>query len=309
MILAPAKLKPEEDATIGLSTEQRQHAPASAQVDVQFTASPTGQSYLSKQIAKYPYHIGRLIKNSSTPEPMAMLFLQCTSGGIFEHDHIGINISAKTKAIASVKHAAATVVHSMQQGQAITRLNLVAEESAYVEYTGNLNIMFPKSNLKSHIDVTLHPKAITLITDAYLIYDLGQKSTHFDQLETTINVYNHQHKLLARDHFSLSGIGLAEQLQAVGNHFNAHASIYVLSTNCTSTENALLLSLIRDSIINTQLSKQDAYIGSGSLPNECGVFVRLITCSGQPVQILIAEISKQLRKAYVENPKKSISQE
>jgi len=56
-----------------------------------------------------------------------------------------------------------------------------------------------------------------------------------------------------------------------------------------------ILSLINESMIKIELSKQEAYVGFGNLPNQSGIFVRLISRSGQPVQKLITEISNQLR--------------
>lgn len=284
MPLAEAKSPPINATSIGLIIEQQRKEMATPQVNLQFSLSPKGISYLSLQLAKYPFHVGRLLKNSSTPEEMAMLFLQSTSGGLFEHDRIGLKITAKTKAVASVKHAAATVVHSMQQGQAISRLNIVAEVGSYLEYTGNLNILFPKSNLVNQIDVELHPNAITLISDAYLVHDPEQQANYFEQLDTTINVYNHHHQLLVKDRFLLSGVQLASQLQAVDKKFDTHASLYLLTPNCTTEENAVLLKIINESITNAELSKKEAYFGSGILPNQCGVFVRLMTRSGQSIQ-------------------------
>lgn len=290
-----AQFKPVEDVTTRTSFDSPDQPPTSPQVDLQFTAGPTGQSYLSTQLAKYPYHIGRLLKNSTTPPAMAMLYLQCTSGGLFEDDSICINICARENAVASIQHAAATVVHSMQKNKAMTQLKLVAEESAYVEYTGNLNILFPKSRLQNQIDIQLHPKAIALVSDAYLIHDPEQQSAHFEEIETTINVYNPQQTLLVRDRFLLSGEQLTKQLQAVSRHYDTHATIYILTPDCESEKKSELLELINASIIQSQLGKDEAYIGFGSLPKQCGVFVRLICHSGEPVKKLVTHISNHLR--------------
>lgn len=292
--MASAQLKTIQVEKTGIPIEPQNQALAN-QVDLEFTSSPAGQSYLSQQIAQYPYHIGRLLKNSSTPENMAMLYLQCTSGGLFEDDRIGLNITAQQKSVASVKHAAATVVHSMQQGQALTHLQLQAKTNAYLEYTGNLNIMFPNSHLNNQIDVELHPNAVALISDAYLIHDPTEQAQHFKQLDTTINVYNQHHKLLMRDRFSLSGTQLSQQLHAVSKHYDTHATIYILTPNCVSEQYLALLGLVQTSTASLNLSKQEAYIGVGALPKQSGVFVRIMCRSGQPVQQLVMAISQHLR--------------
>jgi urease accessory protein len=272
------------------------------QVKLTFARSPAGATYLSQQLAAYPYHIGRLLKNTNTPDQMAMLLFQCTSGGLFEHDRITLDIQAKEKAVASVKHAAATVVHSMQKGgYANVSINMVAERESYLEYIGNTNILFPDSELKNDINVSLSTNAIALISESYLTYDPTQLACHFKHLETSINVYDADKKLLMRDRFSIEGSRLADQLTAVNHQFDTHASIYLLMPNCDDTKINHMLDLINAAIVDRGLSPAEAYIGMGTLPNQCGVFLRLLSHSGEPVQTLITEIANKMRSRFLNN--------
>lgn len=262
------------------------------QVILTFKISPAGNTYLSTQRGAYPYHIGRLLKNTETPDVMAMLLLQCTSGGLFEHDRITLKLTAKEGSIASVKHAAATVVHSSKEGvYAQSTIDIVAEQNTYLEYIGNINILFPNCALINNINVSLHPNSMVLISDTYLMHDPSQTGGHFSQLATTMNVMNVDEKLLTRDRLVIDGTSLAVQLAAVNIAFDTHSTLYLLMENNTDLQLAQILGSINTMITNLAFKTEDAYIGTGTLPNQCGVFVRLLSHSAEPVNHLVKALS------------------
>jgi urease accessory protein len=269
------------------------------QVILIFKISPAGNTYLSMQRGAYPYHIGRLLKNTQTPDVMAMLLLQCTSGGLFEHDRISLQLTAMEDAIASVKHAAATVVHSSKEGgNAQSTMDIVADQNTYLEYVGNINILFPNSALINNINVSLHPNSMVLISDTYLMHDPSQTAAHFSQLTTTLNVINADKKLLTRDRLVIDGPSLATQLSAVNNAFNTHSTLYLLIENNTDLQLAQILDSINTMITSLGLKTNDAYIGTGTLPNQCGVFIRLLSHSAEPVNHLVKGLSAIARGYY-----------
>jgi urease accessory protein len=267
------------------------------QVDLHFSLSPDGHSYLSRQLASYPFHVGRLLKKSHIPPAMAMCYLQCSSGGLFEHDRIRMQIIAEQGAQASVHHAAATVVHSMPRGEAHYQMALHAQHNAYLEYNANLNILFPQSRLRNHIDIHLQPDAFVLVADAYLAHDPQLAGQRFTQLDSRISALDHEHNLLMRDHLILNGEQLAQQLNAIHPDFDTMGSIYLLKQNCSQQEITTLQTIAQHSI--AQLEPGCAWVGTGPLPHQCGVSLRILANSGAPLQRLLAEMSSQLHKLYL----------
>jgi urease accessory protein len=293
-----------------LSTVTNADMPA-PQVDLRFTRSPAGKTYLSRQLAGYPYHAGRLLKNKS--EQLAMLLLQSTSGGLFEHDRIGLHMHVASGGAAQVKHAAATVVHSMTHGHAQLTLQLTVEAGAYLEYVANLSILFPSSSLISQIEVNLHPGAVAVISDAYRAHvpePRQQQSVnggslalclapHFNYLDASMTVFDATRTMLVRDRFVLTGQVWQQQLAGVSASYDTQGGIFILMSDCNAEQTETLLALVAAAV--AKFDVEQAYIGYGSLPNRCGAFVRILACGGEPISRIVAAVAEAVSERYAQH--------
>lgn len=185
---------------------------------------------------------------------------------------------------------------SREAGYAESTIDIVAENNAYLEYIGNINIMFPSSALTNHINVRLHAGSTILISDTYLMHDPDAQGKHFADLETSMRVISANETLLTLDRLHITGPDLAIQLTAVDIEFDTHSTIYLLMGDSTDKQIAGMLESIHTAINNLAIKAEDAYIGVGTLPNQCGLFVRLLSHSGEPVNHLVKALSALARQ-------------
>lgn len=281
------------------------------QVDLRFTRSPAGSSYLSRQLAGYPYHVGRLLKKSGTPEHMAVTFLQCTSGGLFEHDRIRLCLHAEPGAVAQVRHAAATVVHSMTTGLAQSQVEIKVEAGAYLEYAANATILFPQASLVNRVDLTVHAGGMAVVSEAYLTHAPSLKAGEayqaaFDRLDASTTVYTERGKLLMRDRLVLSGELLQRKLSGITAGFDTHGGIYIVMPGHSAADYAELAdivaqataSVVAQDIGMASVDASQVYAGSGALPNACGVFVRVLAKGSEPLRQVVDAVTAAVRERY-----------
>ncbi|WP_144107148.1 urease accessory protein UreD [Paraburkholderia sp. BCC1886] len=236
------------------------------QLDLCFTRAPSGATYLSRQRAGYPYHVGRLLTAGGSGED-ARVIVQSSSGGLFEDDDVGQHVVATAGARARVETAAATIVHSMTRGFAHSRVRIEAQEDARLDWLPHPSILFPGARLTSRIDAVLHPGARILLADSYTSHDPAEQGTPFGALDAGIAVRDANGRLLARDRFRLDGAS-ARPLGGVSAQFAAHGGLMVLTLDNEEAKAA---------VGSLEHATVDAfYAGASLLPGGCGAFLRVL---------------------------------
>ena len=129
--------------------------------------------------------------------------MQSSSGGLFENDRVFQRFVAMPRARATVRTAAATIVHTMTHGIAHSRVAIEAHPESRFDYLPQPTILFPAACLLSTIDVVLHRAATVLIADTWLTHDPTHQAARFGVLDATLNVRDADSQLLARDRFRL----------------------------------------------------------------------------------------------------------
>jgi urease accessory protein len=244
-------------------------------VDLRFASNGTGRTWLQRQHAAYPFHVGRCLRVTGDPAGMATVYIQCCSGGIFEHDALRLELEAGPGALAHIATSASTVVHSMEQGEAQQEVMVTAAAGAVLEYLPAPLILFPRARLRNRLRIRLDDGAAVLACDALLAHDPthgstpGQPLRWFDHIHSELSVESSDGRLLARDRYMLSGDVLARGLPGVTGPFRCHGTIVVLWRGLPT---APMETALRD-----ELHSNDAvYAGVSSLPNACGVLVRVL---------------------------------
>ncbi|WP_175107630.1 urease accessory protein UreD [Pararobbsia alpina] len=245
--------------------------PASAglsqpQLDLCFSRGPSGATYLSRQRAGYPYHVGRVLSHGPHLAD-ARLIVQSSSGGLFENDDVYQHVVATEGARARVETAAATIVHSMTRATAQSRVRVEAQQGAQLEWLPHPSILFPGARLASSIDVVLHPRARILLADCYTTHDPAGGETPFVALDAAISVRSPTGLLLARDRLRLEGAA-GRQLGGVSARFTAHGGLMVLTLDVE--EGAAVARALEHA------SEDAFYAGAGLLPGHCGAFMRIL---------------------------------
>jgi urease accessory protein len=263
-------------------TEARSSLDHPAQLDLRFDASPTGETYLSKQRAGYPFHVGRLLQCEEPACPRASIIIQSSSGGIFENDHLRQRFEAGAQSAAQVTSAAATIVHTMTSGRAISNVCIEAHRDARFDYLPHPAILFPHADFVSEIDVILHPGAVVFVLDSYLTHDPDGRETSFGRLETCITIRDPEGRLRARDRLTMEGqltgrLGLG----GVAQPWRSHGGLLAL----TLDGNAQALAASMSRVLQREgLGSSQVYAGAGELPGSCGAFARVLAHDGQSLQ-------------------------
>jgi urease accessory protein len=254
-------------ASAGSGSDARDSTPLHPQLDLCFSRASAGATYLSRQRAGYPFHVGRVLAEGHGADAAARVIVQSSSGGLFEDDDVFQHLVVATGARARVETAAATIVHSMTHGMARSRVNIEAHADARLDWLPHPSILFPHARLASAIDVTLHPGAQVLIADAYTTHDPAGSETPFESLDASVSVRNPQGRLLARDRFRLDGMS-GRPLGGVRQSFTAHGGLMVLTLDAKQG-GAVAAALER-------VTEHAFYAGAGLLPGRCGAFVRIL---------------------------------
>ena len=241
------------------------------QVDLRFAGDGAGRTWLSRQRAAYPFHVGRCLTLAGDPPGMATACIQCCSGGIFEHDDLCWNIEVGAGALAHVTTSASTVVHSMEQGEARQDVTVTAAAGAVLDYSPEPLILFPAARLRNRLRIRRDHGALVLVWDALLAHDPArgtaahQPVRWFDRIHSELSVESSDGRLLARDRYLLSGTVLAQRLPGVTGPFCCHGTFVVLGHGLPIGPLVNALRAVLDG----------AYAGVSSLPSACGVVVRV----------------------------------
>jgi urease accessory protein len=244
------------------------------QLDLCFSRGPAGTTYLSRQRAGYPYHVGRVLSH----ELGARVIVQSSSGGLFEDDDVFQHLVATAGARARVETAAASIVHSMTRGMAKSRVNIEAHAGARLDWLPHPTILFPGSRLASAIDVTLHPDAQILIADTYQTHDPAGAETPFGLLDAAVTVRDARGRLLARDRFRLDGAS-GRAFGGVDRAFTAHGGLMVLTLD-PGLGAAIVAAL-------EHATSEASYAGASLLPGDCGAFMRVLAADSLSLRAIM----------------------
>jgi urease accessory protein len=244
-------------------------APRMAQVDLAFEVDGGGRTWLRRQRAAYPFHVGRAWHVPGDPAGMLTLYVQSCSGGVFQQDVLGLRLTARAGARAHVTTAASTVVHTMERGDAVQRLEIDAQAGALVEYLPDPLILFPGARLKNAVRVRADPAAQVMLWDAVIAHDPAGRARSFDWLLSDLTIVDPHGAVLARDRYRLTGeVFSAGQPGVMQGHACQGAFVVV--------QRAVPQQQMVDALRAALPASDAIYAGATRLPADCGAWVRVL---------------------------------
>jgi urease accessory protein len=273
------------------SYPQSYSGPGRYQLSLAFACGSQEKTYLSHQYCSYPFHICRAQYLDPEQSDIATVYLQSCSGGIFSGDNLNSTITVEKKARAHVTTQSSTVVHSMPGGQASQCVKIVAEAESYIEFLPDPMILFPRANMCSAVDITLHPRATVLICDGFLPHDPGRNQEPFGRLESTIRAASPEQKILFVDHFELDGADFRLQALGMQGKHKVHANFILLTQKLDPRK---MCDAMQAAIENNK----NVYGGVSELPNNCGIGVRLIAVDGTTMRSAVSRVWSTARKLF-----------
>jgi urease accessory protein len=261
-----------------------------AAMSIEFARAPDGLTHIASQYAAYPFHLCRPFRYEGDPTGMATVYVQSASGGLYEHERLETTLIAGEDAAAHVTSQASTIVHEMQGGKAEQDVTLRVEGGAWLEYLPDPLILFPGARVESRTRLVLAEGAQAILADSFLAHDSKAAGRTFDRLQSEIRIETVAGNLLACDSFSVEGAAFRDALGFDGNAFATHGSMAMLSTAAAS-DRALVE-------IRAQLDMQaDCYGGVSLLPNDAGVWARLVARDGAALRRVMAAIWVAMRRS------------
>lgn len=128
-------------------------------------AQRAGKTALVENYARPPLQVMR-----SIPDAAGCLctYLLSPTGGVVQNDHYAIDIQVGEGAHALFTTQSATKVYKMPEGCAEQVIRIDVGANAIFEFVPDAVILFADSDLRQHIEVTLHPGALALIFEIVL---------------------------------------------------------------------------------------------------------------------------------------------
>jgi urease accessory protein len=239
------------------------------QVDLSFEVDGGGRTWLRRQRAAYPFHVGRAWHVPGDPEGMLTLYVQSCSGGVFQQDVLGLRLTGKAGARVHVTTAASTVVHTMDRGDAVQTLEIDAQPGALVEYLPDPLILFPGARLRNIVRVRADPAAQVMLWDAALAHDPAGKARPFDWLLSDLTIADPHGAVLARDRYRLLGEVFRASQPGVMHGYACQGAFVVVQRVVPQQQ-------MVDALRAALPASDSIYAGATRLPAECGAWVRVL---------------------------------
>jgi urease accessory protein len=238
-----------------------------------FSTDPTGRTYLSRQLVRYPFHICRPHYVDRDPPGMATLYVQSCSAGLLQHDDLQTSVTVQDDAKIHFTTAAQTIVHSMDEGEAKQKIRIEAFPGTLVEYLPESLILFPQSRLRSSIHITAHEGSSVIACEWFLVHDYSGGDRMFDRLESDLRVDRPDGELLALDRFHVTGDVLKKSLPGVSGAYRVQGSFLVVSEQQAPEST---VSVIRGALAQVP----GIYAGASLLRNKSGAWTRVLASDG-----------------------------
>ncbi|MCW5625713.1 MAG: urease accessory protein UreD, partial [Burkholderiales bacterium] len=198
------------------------------QFAVTFARQNGGRTFLRRQHVGYPFHVGRALYLPGDPEGFCTVYMQSCSGGIFQHERLGVVAVADPDAWAHLTTGAATVVHSMPEGYAEQDVLLDARAGSLIEYVPDALILFPDSRLDARLTIRAHRDATVIAAESFLLHDPRGDRRPFDWLRSETRVEDEQGRVLALDRFRVDGSAMQAGVPGVDGGFALQATLMVV---------------------------------------------------------------------------------
>lgn len=242
---------------------------AERQVEIAFAGGAGTRTWLRRQRVAYPFHVGRALHLPGDAPEFCTIYLQSCSGGLFEHDRLGLAFTVGAGACAHVTTSASTVVHSMPEGHAEQHVLLHAAEGAVAEYMPDPLILFPGTRLHNTLTVRAHPGATVICCDSFLAHDPAAQARPFDWLRSETRVEDEGGELLAVDRFAITGRQLAEPAPGIHGPHTLQGSLMVVHR--ADPERAL------EALRAALPEGAGVYAGASLLPGGAGAWMRALS--------------------------------
>jgi len=259
---------------------------AAPQLDLVFERGPTGTTFLRRQYAGFPFHMTRCLVLDEVPAGMATVVLQSLGAGLLQGDRVAMAIAAGGGAQVHVASQGSTVVHGMTGGTASQEARLHVAAGAWLEYLPRPMILFPGADVATSLEIVVDDGASVLWCDGYLAHDPQGKGARFTRLAAETVLADRTGRALAVDRFLIGG-DILDDSGALGGH-GVHAGFGMAGGAADETMAAAWRQVLA--------SLEGVRGGVSALPNEAGLFCRLLARDGVALRAAMHALWRATRR-------------
>ncbi len=272
------------------STSEIRVAPHTrGRLQADFACDPAGKCYLKKQFASYPFHVCRVQYLDPDLPNFATLYIQSSAGGIHAGDRLKLEISTEAGACAHVTTQASTLVYRMPDGEARQQVHLSGGPGSLLEYVPDPTILFPEGRLHSALTLQLAPDAFIIAGDSFLSHDPAGTGRPFGFYSGETRIVGGDGRLRCLDRYRTEGAAWFAGTTGVNNVGRMQGTI-IGAGDVVAPE--MLLAALRDVLSNTPPT---VYGAASTLPNDCGVWARLLAAEGAELTETMTRLWSALR--------------
>lgn len=244
-----------------------------------FKRDPLGQTYIDRQRTEYPFHMTKPFSLGADPEGMLTLYLQSSSGGLYRGDKLTLDVDIEEKAAVHLTTQASTVVHHAREGETSQTTNLRVGADSFFEYLPDPLILFTGADMRTDIRAVVEPGATLFLVDGFTTHDPEGRDIPFKKLKSELRIETSDGELLALDRFEIEGSTFVSGNSALQGGQRNHGSVVLVAPGDLS----LVVDKLRVSIDSTP----GVYGGVSLLPNNRGVWCRILADDGIALSVAI----------------------
>jgi urease accessory protein len=262
--------------TATASSRNRQQSEGSVRppcLALTFSPDVSGRTFLSRQFARYPFHVCKVLYEDPELEGMGTLYLQSCAGGLYENDDHVIEIAAVRGAKAHVTTQASTIVHSMTAGEARQRTMILAEADSYIEALPDPQILFPNARFAGCTRIRIASGAAAILSESFLTHDPAGQGGIPHSYSSEIIVEDEARRPLVIDRLHMDESTFGNLAPGVMGTFLACGTMLVLAPGRSAplaSEPASWIAEAEDGML----------IGRSALPQGAGLLYRILAADG-----------------------------
>jgi urease accessory protein len=257
-------------------------------LSLDFSLGPDGKSYISHQLATYPFHVCRAHYLDPQFPGLVTLYTQSCSGGLYAGDRFTTTVHVHVGAAVHLTTQASTIMHATKGDRAVSSTAITCEDKTFLEYVPDPLILFAGARLQSNLAVVVQRSSVALIADSFLCHDperLGRLDINY---ESRISIGDLDGYPLAQEKIRISDDLMSSGLVGIMGAFQAYGSVVIL-----------LPLMFRDAMIartrETASKLAEAVLGISALPNHCGLSVRILASDGVSLRKAIVAVWSDMR--------------
>lgn len=281
--------------SFSVNSSRLSQSPSFPDLSLDFKVSGDGKTYINRQFSRYPFHVCRAQYMDEQPQGFATIYLQSSSGGIFESDSLCGEIIAGESAQAHITTQASTIVHSMRGGQAEQSTQIRAERNSYLEYLPDPLILFPEAHLNSKVKIERDQGSVVLFCDGFCRHDPQLSDSPFAQFHSEVLVEDLDGKTLCLDRYSIDGQEFISGVPGIMGKTGIQMTLLFLA-------DVGQIEPLIDTLRDTLSAASDVYVGASRLPNNCGIVIRMIAEESFAAKRVINLCWVQVRTTLIGHP-------